>query len=155
MYCLVHGDGPRPRLLRVCAPQDIIRVRKASGNMASETVKQHMTSPAITIKVGAAVQEAADLMLAKKIRRLPVVDEEGFPVGILSRSDIFKPLFEEQYMQYMDKEVVSLGRQQHEHCLNLPHRACCKCSTVRQGGQECMADRWHGEISVRKGHQHG
>lgn len=27
------------------------------------------------------------------IRRLPVVDEDGYAVGIVSRSDIFKPLF--------------------------------------------------------------
>lgn len=44
-------------------------------------VEKHMTSPAITISRAASVQEAADLMLAKKIRRLPVVDENGFPCG--------------------------------------------------------------------------
>jgi CBS domain-containing protein len=40
-----------------------------------------MTKPAITIKVGTPVRKAADLMLKKKIRRLPVVDKEGVPLG--------------------------------------------------------------------------
>jgi hypothetical protein len=50
-----------------------------------EPVSSHMTTPAVTISVNAGVQEAADLMLARKIRRLPVVDDSGYPVGILSR----------------------------------------------------------------------
>jgi signal-transduction protein with cAMP-binding, CBS, and nucleotidyltransferase domain len=50
-----------------------------------EPVSKHMTTPAVTIPVTAGVQEAADLMLARKIRRLPVVDDSGYPVGILSR----------------------------------------------------------------------
>jgi len=40
-----------------------------------------MTSPAITVNVNSSVQDAADLMLGSNIRRLPVVDEEGFPLG--------------------------------------------------------------------------
>jgi len=60
--------------------QDIIRVRKAGGSM-KERVSRHMTAPAITMCVTASVQEAADLMLEKKIRRLPIVDAEGVPVG--------------------------------------------------------------------------
>jgi len=46
-----------------------------------ERVSKHMTSPAITLPVTASVQEAADVMLEKKIRRLPIVDAEGQPVG--------------------------------------------------------------------------
>jgi CBS domain-containing protein len=40
-----------------------------------------MTTPALTISVNASVSEAAELMLSRKIRRLPVVDEMGLPVG--------------------------------------------------------------------------
>jgi len=98
------------RVVGVISRKDIIRVRKANGSL-EDPVSKHMTAPAITLPVTASVQEAADLMLSKKIRRLPVVDSDGFPVGILSRSDIFKPLFAEQYMQYMDKEVAALQGQ--------------------------------------------
>lgn len=78
-------------VIGVISRKDIIRVRKAGGSMLQK-VKQHMTSPALTIRPTTSVQEAADLMLSKNIRRLPVVDKAGKPVGLVSRSDIFKPL---------------------------------------------------------------
>ena len=47
----------------------------------TQLVKSNMTSPAITILNTATVQEAADLMLRHKIRRLPVVNELDEPLG--------------------------------------------------------------------------
>ncbi|KAL6762097.1 hypothetical protein V8C86DRAFT_2525069 [Haematococcus lacustris] len=91
----------------VISRKDIIRVRRSQGSL-QDTVAQHMTTPALTISADASVLEAANLMRSRKIRRLPVVDESGYPLGILARSDIFKPLFEEQYMQFMDKEVAAM-----------------------------------------------
>lgn len=62
--------------------QDIIRVRKEKGSLpGKQRVSKVMTSPAFTIPITASVQEAADLMLEKRIRRVPVVDAEGLPVG--------------------------------------------------------------------------
>lgn len=60
------------------------------------------------VSKNATVQQAADLMLANKIRRLPVVDTEGLPAGIVSRSDIFKPLYREAYDLYMEREKAAL-----------------------------------------------
>jgi len=51
-----------------------------------------MTAPAITVPPGTGIGDAAALMLAKKIHRLPVTDGEGKLIGIVSRTDIFKPL---------------------------------------------------------------
>ena len=61
--------------------QDIIKVRKGQGGSMLDVVSLHMTSPAIVVSMNASVQQAADLMLGSKIRRLPVVDAQGFPVG--------------------------------------------------------------------------
>ncbi len=47
-----------------------------------------MTTPAITISSQATIPAAARLMNAKHIRRLPVVDEKGKLVGIVSRRDL-------------------------------------------------------------------
>jgi CBS domain-containing protein len=47
-----------------------------------------MTAPAITIAPGATIPAAARLMNAHHIRRLPVVDEDGKLVGIVSRRDL-------------------------------------------------------------------
>jgi CBS domain-containing protein len=47
-----------------------------------------MTAPAITIGADATIPAAARLMNTHHIRRLPVVDEEGKLVGIVSRRDL-------------------------------------------------------------------
>ena len=49
-----------------------------------------MASPAATIKPDANIAEAAQMMDVKRIRRLPVVDDNNMLVGIISRADILK-----------------------------------------------------------------
>jgi len=47
-----------------------------------------MTAPAITIGPGATIPAAARLMNTRHLRRLPVIDEDGKLVGIVSRCDL-------------------------------------------------------------------
>jgi CBS domain-containing protein len=47
-----------------------------------------MTSPAVTIGPDETVEQAARLMYDRKVKRLPVVDQGGRLVGIISRTDI-------------------------------------------------------------------
>jgi CBS domain-containing protein len=47
-----------------------------------------MTQPAVTIGRDATVAEAAGVMSSKKIRRLPVVDDWGRLIGIVSQIDV-------------------------------------------------------------------
>ena len=47
-----------------------------------------MTAPAITIGPDATIPAAARLMNTHHVRRLPVVDEDGKLVGIVSRRDL-------------------------------------------------------------------
>jgi len=47
----------------------------------SDRVERHMTSPAMTVPDTCSVQQAADIMLRNQIRRLPIVDDEGRPLG--------------------------------------------------------------------------
>ncbi|RJQ43529.1 MAG: CBS domain-containing protein [Gaiellales bacterium] len=60
--------------------------RKSGGDTAGEL----MTSPAITVHVAAGLKEAAGLMAAHRVKRLPVVDDEGRLAGIISRADIVR-----------------------------------------------------------------
>jgi CBS-domain-containing membrane protein len=50
--------------------------------------RQIMVSPVITVKSSATVQEAAKLFLAHRISAVPVVDNEGKLVGIVSEGDL-------------------------------------------------------------------
>ena len=47
-----------------------------------------MTAPAVTIGPDATIPSAARLMNTHHIRRLPVIDEDGKLVGIVSRRDL-------------------------------------------------------------------
>ncbi len=53
-------------------------------------VSQIMTSPPISIRPEAQVADAGDLMDEYHIRRLPVVDEEGCLLGIITDSDVLE-----------------------------------------------------------------
>jgi len=75
----------------VISIKDINRLRKQDVPL-TEPVEKHMSKPPIVVKEKAKVGEAAALMLARNIHRLPVVDNEGKLIGIVSRTDIFKPL---------------------------------------------------------------
>jgi CBS domain-containing protein len=49
-----------------------------------------MTTPVITTKPSASVQEVAKLLLQKHISAVPVVDDKGKLVGIISESDLMR-----------------------------------------------------------------
>lgn len=55
-------------------------------------VKDIMTSPAITVGEDEEVSEIANLMVRKNINRVPVVEENGNLVGIITRADIIKSM---------------------------------------------------------------
>ena len=66
------------------------RRRSAKAKATGETAEDLMTSPAVTIGPDATIGEAARLMDAKRVKRLPVI-ENGHLVGIVSRRDLLRP----------------------------------------------------------------
>jgi len=67
------------------------RGRGAHSKAWAESAAELMTAPAITARVGTSVAQAARLMRKNGVKRLPVLDEDGVLVGIVSRSDLLKP----------------------------------------------------------------
>ncbi|MFH9245529.1 CBS domain-containing protein [Streptomyces lydicus] len=61
-------------------------VRKAGALTAREL----MSAPALTVRAGDTVAQAARTMAHKSVKRLPVVDGQGMLEGIVSRSDLLK-----------------------------------------------------------------
>jgi CBS domain-containing protein len=57
-----------------------------SGRCASDV----MTAPAATIGAGAPLRDAAALMARERLKRLPVVDDAGRLVGVVSRFDVLR-----------------------------------------------------------------
>jgi CBS domain-containing protein len=64
------------------------RTRHKRAKAAALTVGQMMTAPAITIRPDAPLCTAARMMNMHHIRRLPVVDELGKLLGVVSRRDL-------------------------------------------------------------------
>lgn len=62
--------------------------RAAQAKARGVTAADLMTSPAVTIGPDDTVEHAARLMYDRKVKRLPVVDQGGRLVGIISRTDI-------------------------------------------------------------------
>lgn len=60
--------------------------------LAELKAKDIMTAKPLTVKPTESVEHAAMIMLDNKIGGLPVVDDEGCLVGILSDEDVFKTL---------------------------------------------------------------
>jgi CBS-domain-containing membrane protein len=74
--------APHPLLSR--------RRRSAARRVSGDTAGDLMTGPAITIGPAAPVARAARLMEAGRVKRLPVVDDAGRLIGIVSRRDLVR-----------------------------------------------------------------
>ena len=59
---------------------------KAAGVLAAQVMTKHV----VTVEPDATLPKAARLLHEHKVRRLPVVDEQGTVIGIVSRADLLK-----------------------------------------------------------------
>ena len=77
-------------------------------------VRNRMSRPAVTVRQDADFQKALSLMQEKKLRRLPVVDDDGRLVGIVVERDLLVAAM--RYLQsrvevgdVMTRDVVTVG----------------------------------------------
>lgn len=93
---VVDEDG---RVLGVVSESDLLykltedRGRgdaSARTKRSAVTAERLMTGPAVTVGVRAEVAEAAGTMEKHRVKRLPVVSEDGRLIGIVSRSDLVR-----------------------------------------------------------------
>jgi CBS domain-containing protein len=78
------GVAPARRLLE--------RKRARAGRVKADAVvaSDLMSGPAVVIRPAASIGEAAALMTAQGVKRLPVVDGEGYLAGVVSRCDLLR-----------------------------------------------------------------
>jgi acetoin utilization protein AcuB len=75
------------------SPVSSLSVYEMHYLLARLKIKQVMTSPVITVNPDTPLEDAARIMVEKKIGGLPVI-EDGKLVGIITETDIFKILLE-------------------------------------------------------------
>ncbi len=83
-----------PMRFGLLATSDREKIAEIIKGLDPKQAKEIMTQPAITIEQDQPVTEAVDLMVGKKVKRLPVVDKSGKLVGNISRVDIFRTIMD-------------------------------------------------------------
>ena len=77
------------RPVGIVTDRDIACRAVAKGLNALElTARDCMSSPSVTIREDASLDEAIQLMEDNRVRRLPVVDERGRCIGMIAQADI-------------------------------------------------------------------
>ncbi|MFE3107263.1 CBS domain-containing protein [Kitasatospora indigofera] len=85
---VLAGDG---RVIGVVSEADLLTVQDREPDRADAfTAGEMMSEPAVTVHAASPIAEAGRAMARGHLKRLPVVDDEGYLVGIVSRGDLLK-----------------------------------------------------------------
>lgn len=84
---VVSGDGRA--IEGIISERDIVRIA-ADGRLEELSVGAVMSTQVVTCTSGDGVDRLMELMTERRIRHLPVVDEQGHLAGIVSIGDVVK-----------------------------------------------------------------
>lgn len=103
---LVVEDGG---LVGIFSERDYARKVILMGRGSKDTlVKEIMTDEVITVNPGSTVGDCMALMTGKRIRHLPVVDNEEL-LGLISIGDVVKAIMSEQELMITELESYIMG----------------------------------------------
>lgn len=87
----VVEDMMSRKLAGVITDRDIAtRVVAAGRNTADAKASDCMTTPAIAVTADTSLEDCCEVMESAKIRRVPVIDDRGGVVGIVSLADVVR-----------------------------------------------------------------
>ena len=81
---IVDGDD----LVGILTTTDFVTVVAHSEPKAETTVERYMTTDLVTTTAQVSVRDAADYMMANDCHHLPVVEESGRLIGMISSADL-------------------------------------------------------------------
>jgi CBS domain-containing protein len=91
------GNAEDERPIGIVTERDIVRLIGHSDPLLIDApVREVMSSPLITVNPNSSIRDAMESMQQKDIRRLPVVDNKGKLVGIITDKDIFRTIVKNQ-----------------------------------------------------------
>ena len=84
--------GSTKRAVGILSERDVVRVLARAADPSAVTAAGAMSSDLVSVRPGDSVYDAAVDMLDLGIRHVPVLDEEGCVVGMVSVRDLLRPL---------------------------------------------------------------
>ncbi|MCS7107305.1 MAG: CBS domain-containing protein [Acidilobaceae archaeon] len=105
---IMHKEGissvivtsPEGKVIGIFTERDVVRII-AEGKSLHTMIGEVMTKEPLTIHEGEPLSKAVILMTEKKIRHIPVVDEEGKVKGMLSVRDIAAAY--KKYLEHLEE----------------------------------------------------
>ncbi len=76
--------------------EDPRKIEKDLRKMVGVKAGDVMTSEIITVEENTSIEEIATIMVKKSINRVPVTDETGMLVGIITRQDLIRTIHEQK-----------------------------------------------------------
>jgi|GEM_PF-438202 len=101
--CVVIIDDQKP--IGIITERDIVRLYSNNHQAVNVTLNEVMTKPVKTIPISASINEAAEQMLAAKIRHLVVTDANGDLAGLLSEHDLTQTMT----LRLIDDKLIQEG----------------------------------------------
>ena len=87
------ADVDKP--IGIITERDIARLVSFSSNLSTDrSISEVMSKALITINQNSSIKEATDLMQQNNITRVPILDNKGKLVGIITAKDILRSIME-------------------------------------------------------------
>ncbi|NPA05391.1 MAG: CBS domain-containing protein [Crenarchaeota archaeon] len=101
------------RVVGIITLYDVARAMRSAGDRSLDSIRvlEYMTRDPVTVKPSDSLKTAARLMVEKGVGGLPVVDEDGKLIGIISKTDLVHAFMEKcrgkcRVEEYMYREVA-------------------------------------------------
>ena len=102
---VVVVEGKKP--VGIVTERDITKQAVKGGDVLKNAAKQVMSKPLITATANMPVQEAFELMLKNKVRRLPIL-EAGNLEGIVTTQDIMRWVLRVSYEPNIPQHIKAI-----------------------------------------------
>jgi len=105
----VGGAETRGRLVGVITDRDIAIRTVAEGRAADAPVRDVMSSGVRTATPSDSVESVMELMGREQVRRIPIVDERGSLVGVVSQADLARKAKNEGHVERTVEQISQPG----------------------------------------------
>ena len=105
----VGGAETRGRLVGVITDRDIAIRTVAEGRASDSPVRDVMSSGVRTATPGDSVESVMELMGREQVRRVPIIDERGSLVGVVSQADLARKAKNEGHVERTVEQISQPG----------------------------------------------